>query len=35
MIKLYRSQTGDSSDCLAGMFAGFSLKKKIKLPIPK
>lgn len=28
MIKLYRSQTDNSSDCLAAVFAGFNLKKK-------
>lgn len=32
MIKLYSSQTDNSSDCLEEIFAGF-VKKKIKSPI--
>lgn len=33
MIKLYSSQTDNSSDCLEEIFAGFVKKKKIKSPI--
>lgn len=34
MIKLYRSQRDNGSDCLDGMFAVFSFFKKVKLPVP-